>query len=116
VAIADQGRVLRGLGSLDGSSQTLPALYGLSSSDFHDVTGGRNGYSASPGYDLVTGRGSPRANLVVRDLVGSTTLTPTVVAQAGSAASSAGVATRNSVGLTMPETGTDFTGARLEVS
>jgi hypothetical protein len=90
VAIADQGRMLRGLGSLDGASQTLPALYSLSSADFHDVTGGRNGYSAGTGYDLVTGRGSPRANLVVQDMVGPTTPTTTVVTQAASAVSPAG--------------------------
>jgi subtilase family serine protease len=70
VAIANQGRNLRGLGTLDGPTQTLPLLYSLSSADFHDVTGGRNSYSAASGYDLVTGRGSPVANLVVRDLVG----------------------------------------------
>jgi len=90
VAIADQGRMLRGLGSLDGASQTLPTLYTLSSADFHDVTGGRNGYSAGAGYDLVTGRGSPRANLVVRDMVGPATPTATFVTQAGTAASPAG--------------------------
>ncbi len=73
VAIADQGRALAGLGSLDGATQTLPALYQLSSSDFHDVTTGSNGgYQAGPGYDLVTGRGSPVANLVIRDLVAGT--------------------------------------------
>jgi subtilase family serine protease len=70
VAIADQGRALEGQGSLDGGSQTLPAIYELPQSDFHDVTSGSNGgYSAGPGYDLVTGRGSPLANLVVAGLV-----------------------------------------------
>jgi subtilase family serine protease len=71
VAIADQGRGLTGKGSLDGGSQTLPTLYQLPQSDFHDITSGSNGsYSAGPGYDLVTGRGSPIANLVVAGLVG----------------------------------------------
>jgi subtilase family serine protease len=70
VAIADQGRALEGQGSLDGGSQTLPAIYQLPQSDFHDITSGSNGgYSAGPGYDLVTGRGSPLANLVVAGLV-----------------------------------------------
>ncbi|HZV05643.1 MAG TPA: hypothetical protein VE999_11220 [Gemmataceae bacterium] len=70
VAIADQGRALQGQGSLDGGSQTLPAIYQLPQSDFHDITSGSNGgYSAGPGYDLVTGRGSPLANLVVSGLV-----------------------------------------------
>jgi hypothetical protein len=72
VAIADQGRALAGEGALDGASQTLPMLYQLPAADFHDITSGSNGaYSAGAGYDLVTGRGSPVANLVVAGLVGS---------------------------------------------
>ncbi|HQR08480.1 MAG TPA: proprotein convertase P-domain-containing protein [Gemmatales bacterium] len=71
-AIANQGRVINGLGTLNGATQTLPMLYALAASDFHDVTTGSNGYSALTGYDLVTGRGSPYANLVARDLSGST--------------------------------------------
>src|SRR5262249_47247949 len=66
VAIANQGRALAGKGSLDGFTQTLPALYSVNrtaafTSDFHDVTGGGNGYASRPGYDLVTGLGSPQA-------------------------------------------------------
>ena len=41
--------------------------------DFHDiVTGTSTGtpnYSAGPGYDLVTGIGTPLANLLVQDLL-----------------------------------------------
>ena len=74
IAIADQGRAIAGKGSLDGATQTLPLLYGMSTSDFHDITSGTSTgtphYSAGPGYDLVTGRGTPFANLVVNDLVG----------------------------------------------
>jgi subtilase family serine protease len=71
VAIADQGRALAGKAPLDGAAQTLPALYRLPQADFHDITWGDNGwYFASPGYDLVTGRGSPVANAVVSGLVG----------------------------------------------
>lgn len=79
VAIADQGRALNGLGTLDGPSQTLPALYKLPTSDFHDITTGSNGaYSAGVGYDLVTGIGTPIANDVVAGLVsyGSSSSTP----------------------------------------
>jgi hypothetical protein len=64
-ALADQARAVRGLGSL-GAGQK--AIYGLSSTDFHDVTSGSNGYSAGGGYDLVTGRGSPYVNRIVTDL------------------------------------------------
>jgi subtilase family serine protease len=70
VAIADQGRALDGEGTLNGATQTLPALYQLPSSDYHEITSGSNGaYSAGPGYNLVTGLGSPVANLVVSGLV-----------------------------------------------
>jgi autotransporter-associated beta strand protein len=69
VTIADQGLALNHLGPLDGPNQTLPALYQLPATDFHDITTGNNGFPAGPGYDLVTGRGTPIANLVVPDLV-----------------------------------------------
>jgi hypothetical protein len=77
VAIADQGRAINGHGSLDGATQTLPAIYALPASDFHDITSGSNGYPATTGYDPVTGRGSPIANLVISGLVGPTSTTPT---------------------------------------
>ena len=74
IAIADQGRAQAGLGSLDGPSQTLPRLYALPASDFNDITAGTSTgnpeYSAGPGYDLVTGRGSPQANQIVPALMG----------------------------------------------
>jgi subtilase family serine protease len=88
VAIADQGRALEGQGSLDGGSQTLPAIYQLPQSYFHDITSGSNGsYSAGAGYDLVTGRGSPIANLVVQGLVAyGTSATPPWVSTPANAA------------------------------
>lgn len=79
MSIVDQGRNLLGLSTLNGASQTLPDLYNLNSSDFHDVTTGSNGgFSASAGYDLVTGRGSPVANQLVPDLAGGATIAGTV--------------------------------------
>jgi subtilase family serine protease len=73
IAIANQGRVLANEGILDGPSQTLPAIYQMPASNFHDiVTGSSTGnpnYSAAAGYDLVTGRGSPNADKVVAYLV-----------------------------------------------
>ncbi len=68
-AIIDQGRAAAGLLPLNGPQQTLPGLYSLPASDFHDITVGYNGYNAGPGYDLVTGRGSPIANLLIPDMV-----------------------------------------------
>ncbi len=79
VAIADQGRALAGMGALDGATQTLPMLYAMPQRDFRDVQSGTSAgvprYSAAAGYDLVTGRGSPLANLVVGDLIASTSTT-----------------------------------------
>lgn len=69
IAVADQGRVAEGGTTLDGATQTLPALYSLPSTDFHDITTGSNGTdSAGPGYNQVTGLGSPVANLLIPDL------------------------------------------------
>ncbi len=65
IAIADQGRALLGASPLSGSTQTLPAIYSLPSSDFHDIVNGNNGAPAGPGYDLATGLGTPVANLLV---------------------------------------------------
>jgi hypothetical protein len=82
IAIANQGRALDGQSTLNGLTQTLPDLYSLPSSDFHDVTSGGNGtYSAGTGYDLVTGLGTPVANLLVPALAGySSTQPPSVSA------------------------------------
>ena len=75
VAIADQARGAKGP---LGYAQTLNAIYGLANgshagvadSDLNDVTSGNNnvGY-ATTGYDLVTGRGTPKVNRVVPVLI-----------------------------------------------
>ena len=54
-----------------------PSLYtiGAGSSydaDFHDITGGSNGYSATTGYDLATGWGSPNGSGLINALAGTT--------------------------------------------
>src|SRR5208283_527981 len=75
-ALADEMRVSAGLSNLDGPTQTLPRLYSLPAADFHDITSGTStgspNYSAAAGYDLVTGLGTPVANLLVPDLAGVT--------------------------------------------
>jgi hypothetical protein len=57
----------------------------LPSTDFHDITtgkaGGTNGNSATVGYDLATGRGTPLAQLVIRDLIAYGTTAPSVATQ-----------------------------------
>ena len=72
-AIVAQGRAVSGAAPLDGRKELLPALYSLPAADFHDiVSGSSNGsprLAAGPGYDLVTGRGTPIAAALVRDLV-----------------------------------------------
>ena len=74
-SIADQGRVLAG-GQPLGATAMLTDLYDLgriAPGDFHDITQGTednqfNDFSAGPGYDLLTGLGSPKANLLLPDL------------------------------------------------
>ncbi len=95
VAIADQGRALKGLGSLDSGTQLLPMLYHLPSSDFHDVTSGFSAgnpsYWAGPGYDLVTGLGSPYADRIVSALSGQTPSSGTIYPPTGSSTGSSPV-------------------------
>lgn len=70
IALVNQGRAQAGYAALNGSTQTLPALYKLPSSDFHDITtGGNQSFAAGVGYDQVTGLGTPKAELVVPDLI-----------------------------------------------
>ena len=68
IALVNQGRALDGLPPLNGPTQTHPAIYALPAADFHDITR-NNGYAAGPGYDLVTGLGTPIVNLLAPDLV-----------------------------------------------
>jgi len=74
IALADQARNSAGLSTLDGPSQTLPRLYSLPAADFHVITSGTSTgspqYTAAAGYNLVTGLGTPVANLLVPDLAG----------------------------------------------
>jgi len=89
IALADEGRESAGLGALDGPSQTLPLLYALPATDFHDITTGKSlgspNYSAVTGYDLVTGRGTPYADKIIDALVAAGV--PTTTALGASAAS-----------------------------
>jgi subtilase family serine protease len=59
IAIADQGRTGLLKHTLDGVTQTLPALASFPASDFHVIPNG----------GLGTGRGSPYADRVIADLV-----------------------------------------------
>ncbi len=90
VAVADQGRVLAGKGTLDGASNTLPTLYSLYSapgsagyasyaSEFDDITSGATSrsISAAAGYDEASGLGSPHGGAVVNSLLNAVTQTLT---------------------------------------
>lgn len=93
VAIIDQARAIKGLGTLDGASQTLPMLYNLSrttASAFHDVVQGNNGFATGTGYDLVTGLGSPIVDALVTGLTSTTTSTSKLVIQSTPTAGTAG--------------------------
>ncbi len=90
VAITDQGLALAGKSPLS-TNQLQTELYSLPNNAFHDITTGFNGYSAKAGYDLVTGLGTPVANVLVPDLLASnglSTSTP-ISATASSASASA---------------------------
>jgi hypothetical protein len=117
MAVADQGRQLAGLPPLS-STQTLDALYGIYSgtngtsytSNFHDITKGystgaynvvdgsgnivgRITVAPGPGYDMVTGVGSPAANVLAVSLASAgtgKTGTPPLVATAGSSTANSG--------------------------
>lgn len=72
LALVNQGRALAGKGSI---ANAQAAVYSLPAANFHDITTGSNGYNAKAGYDLVTGLGSPKANLVVPALVQAASVT-----------------------------------------
>ena len=71
VALVNEGRAIAGEPTLNSSSptETQQALYSLPQSDYNVITSGFNGYTANAGYNLVTGLGTPVANLLVGDLV-----------------------------------------------
>jgi hypothetical protein len=75
IAIADQERAANGKSSLDGATQTLPTLYSLPSSDFHQA-----------GSLTTTGLGTPNGAGLINDLAASTltTVSPQISVRAGS--------------------------------
>ena len=75
LALVNEQSVANGNGSLGFINPSLYTI-GLSSSydsDFHDITSGSNGYSATTGYDLATGWGSPNGSGLLNALAGSST-------------------------------------------
>jgi len=82
IAIADQGLALNGVGSL---SNAQASLYQLSSTNFNHPTSGSSGSSSTATYSLVTGLGSPKANLLIPALVQLNTPTATPATQSPAA-------------------------------
>ena len=77
LALANQQSLANGGTALGFINPTLYTI-GLGSSytsDFHDITGGSNGYAATTGYDLATGWGSPNGAALINALLG-TPVTP----------------------------------------
>ena len=73
LALTNQQAVANGNPTLGFINPTLYTI-GLSSnynSDFHDVTSGSNGHSATTGYDLATGWGSPNGSGLLTALAGA---------------------------------------------
>ena len=73
MALVNQQSVTNGKGPLGFIN---PSLYSIGagssySTDFHDITSGSNGYSATTGYDLATGWGSPNGSGLINALAGS---------------------------------------------
>jgi len=71
LALVNQGRVAAGESTLNSSTPTdaQQALYMLPQSAYNVIASGNNGYSATAGYNLVTGLGTPVASVLVPDLV-----------------------------------------------
>jgi hypothetical protein len=84
MALVNQGRATAGQAALNSTSPTeaQQALYSLSQSDYNVIATGTNGgYNAAPGYNLVTGLGTPIASRLVPDIVaGNYTATGRVAA------------------------------------
>jgi len=73
LALANQQAVADGGHTLGFINPTLYTT-GLGSSygaDFHDITSGSNGYSATTGYDLASGWGSPNGTGLINTLTGT---------------------------------------------
>jgi subtilase family serine protease len=73
LALANEQGVANGgktLGSINPTVYTI-GLNSIYDANFHDITSGGNGYSATVGYDLATGWGSPNGESLINSLTGN---------------------------------------------
>ena len=127
-------RVGQSLGTLNGTTQTIPELYSLPAADFHDVTAGYNanfpgygyfgstydsessgdktngypdaGFAAKPGYDEATGLGTPVANLIAAGFLNPVATTTTLTVSAASSTYGQPLTIKAAVAVVSPQTGT----------
>ena len=73
LALVNQQSVANGYKALGFINPSLYTIGGGSSysTDVHDITSGSNGYSATTGYDLATGWGSPNGTALLTALAGT---------------------------------------------
>lgn len=77
IAIADQGRALQGLSSVDGATSALPALYGAAGTAYNTLSSGSaTSLPPSGTSGLETGLGTPQAAQVVQVLSGAQSPAP----------------------------------------
>jgi hypothetical protein len=74
--------------------------------DFTPITTGYNGFTASSGYDFITGRGTPITNLLIPDLVKYGTTTTVVASSVNPSVFSQGVTWTATVTANTPGSGT----------
>ena len=78
LALVNEQAVANGNHTVGFINPSLYTIGGSSSygSDFHDVTSGSNGFSATVGYDLATGWGSPNGSGLITALAGGSSSGP----------------------------------------
>ena len=96
-----------------------PSLYSIGNSssyntDFHDITSGSDGYSATTAYDLATGWGSPNSSSLITDIIaggsgGGGGGTADFAMSAGSSSLSVSRGGSNSDAITITDSGSSST-------
>ena len=103
IALVDQGRVAAGLPTLssNGGTTIQAALYSAPVGGFNAILGGSNGaYTASTGYNYVTGLGTPVANVLIPSLIAyQGTAAPNATAASGGPNGSGTASTNEAINI-----------------